>query len=178
MDPGHPANVRLDIGHTLGPDAGDPGHAVRLRSSGDLFQAWQLALVGGHDELAATLNRNAVPGAEGLHERLALAAQQRLPGPGRVVEAGVDHTAVVAGLMARQLGFLLEDGAGQVGPTLEEPVGGRQADDSSPDDRNVYAARLVRLLIYPALRSMPPKARQPARRPAERPGWRRRRRSR
>ena len=47
--------------------------------------------------------------------------------------------AVVAGLVGRQVAFLLEDRDPKVGPRGEELVGRREADDPAADDDNVEA---------------------------------------
>ena len=95
------------------------GSISRIRSRPDLLEALdavghrpargerrkprQLVLVQRDDELAAVLEGDAVLLGERLHRRLALAAQARLERPGRVVQAGVQHAAVVARLVRRQL---------------------------------------------------------------------------
>jgi hypothetical protein len=49
----------------------------------------------------------------------------------------MDHTRVVPGLVAGDLGFLLDDDDRELGPLFEEPMRRRQPDDSGPDDDDV-----------------------------------------
>jgi len=53
---------------------------------------------------------------------------------GRVVDAGVDDAAVMAGLMLRNSVFFLEDDDAGAGALLEQLARGRETDDAGADD--------------------------------------------
>ena len=67
--------------------------------SSQIAQPGDFGLVGGDHQLAADLVRDAVFAAERDHLPDAVDRQPRLDRPGLVVEAAVQHAAVVAGLM-------------------------------------------------------------------------------
>ena len=104
----------------------------------DRLQARQLALVGGHDDLAAPFPADPVGVAEFLHEPRALDAEAGLQRAGLVVDAGMDDAAVVARLVGGQTWFLVEDGDAGAGVGLREGQGGRQPDDTAPDERDIH----------------------------------------
>src|SRR5581483_1012720 len=91
--------------------------------------------VGGDDELAAPLVRDAVLGAEPVHPLAAVGAVAGLGRPGLVVQAGVDDAAVVAGLVAGEFALGLDHRDGGPGPGQRHP--GRQPDDPAADDQHV-----------------------------------------
>ena len=53
----------------------------------------------------------------------------------------MEHAAVVAGLVGRELRFLLDDGQPQVRAAFEEAVCRGQPDDPATDDHDVAAVR-------------------------------------
>ena len=113
---------------------GTPFATARSRSASSRSQ---LAFVKGDHELAAALERDAVRLGERLQTRLALAAQPSLERARRVVQAGVEDPAVVAGLVGRELRLLLEDGEPQVRRALGQAERRGQADDPAADDDDV-----------------------------------------
>src|SRR5438445_12309330 len=108
MQRGDSARVRLDLldaGGVQPAQAGDPvGPATTL----ELLQARELRGVGRDDQLAASLARDPPPLAVLIQLARSGDAQARLQRPRLVVDAGVDHAGVVAGLMAAELGLALE----------------------------------------------------------------------
>ena len=98
-----------------GPDQLDR-RAVRLRAGPDLLEARKILLARRDDELAAPDDLDAVVRAVLLQLGLALAAQAGLHRARGVVDPGVDHAAVVPGLLPADRRVLLDDpqpGAGR-----------------------------------------------------------------
>ena len=89
---------------------------------------------GRDDQLSAFVERDFVLGAELLGRPLTRLAESRLEAAGLVVDARVDDSAVVPGLMCGDRRRRLEHDDGGVGLGLEEVVRGRQADDARADD--------------------------------------------
>src|SRR5262249_6914401 len=71
--------------------------AIDLRLLEDLLDACRLLVIGGDDELAALAMRHAVGGAVVVEHPPRARAVQRAPGPGRIVEPGMDDLAVARG---------------------------------------------------------------------------------
>ena len=71
--------------------------------------------------------------AEAQEAPAALEAEAGLQRARFVVDPGVDDAAVVAGLVARDHGFLLQDREPQVRSALQELARHRQADDPASD---------------------------------------------
>ena len=84
-------------------------HAVGLAALVDLHRVRQFGCVDGDDHLAAEVERNALLPAELLHRQFALAAVGRPERAGLVVDAGVQHAGVVAGLVVGDFAFLFEE---------------------------------------------------------------------
>ena len=99
------------------------------------------SLVVRDDQLAAARVRHAVRGAELVEQPPAFDAEPRLQRAGRIVDAGVDHAAVVrAGVQARAR-VPLED-ADRLAARRERPRGG-QAGHAGADDRDVNLGQRV-----------------------------------
>ena len=77
------------------PTTSRPSRAIGLAERGDRLDRGNLVLVDRDDQLAAALVGHAVLGAEAVQPAGSLDAQLGLQRPGRVVESGVDHAAVV-----------------------------------------------------------------------------------
>ena len=113
-----------------------------IRSPGTRFPAAlekgleprQLGVVYRDHDLAAFCDGDGVLGAEAPQQPGAGDTQLRLQGPGRVVQARVDHPAVVAALMGADgvLPFDDDDHRGRV--RLHQSAGHCQSDDASADD--------------------------------------------
>ena len=65
------------------------------------------------------------------HQTHARDGQAGAPRTGPIVEAAMQHAAVVAALMARDGGFLFENGDRGAGQPLQQTIRGCQANDSS-----------------------------------------------
>ena len=131
--------MRLQLADALGPDLLEAGHLVGQGPLLERLQAAELDVVEGHDQLARALDGHAVGLAVGLQVGLALAAQPRLQRTRPVVEPGMEDAAVVAGLVGRDRGLLLEDDDAQVGLALEQAQRRGQADDAGADDGHIGA---------------------------------------
>ncbi len=85
-------------------------HAIAGRGLGD---GCKLGLLSGmaHDQLANSLVRHAMSGAEIIEQRLAADAKPRLQRALRIIDAGMDHLAVAgAGLHADMIVLFQDDG--------------------------------------------------------------------
>ena len=139
----------LDLGDALGPDQFEPLDAVRHAAFVERLETDQLARVTRHDQLAAALVGDLVPITELGDGAAALDAEAGLERPRPVVDAGVDHTAVVAGLTARHGRGLLDHADAQLGVAGEQMPGAREAEDPAPHDRDVVLGLHLRGLPGP-----------------------------
>ena len=117
------------------------GKAAQLEAVGpppfrQIVQDGQLLRAGGDHDLAAALVGNVVGLAEAVECLPPPGAVLRLEGAGAVVEAGVDHPAVVPGLVRGQLRLRLQQGQG-IPPPPAQRQRRRQPHDASADDRNI-----------------------------------------
>ena len=131
--------MRLELAHPLRTDRLEALDAVLAGLRLERLEARQLVLRQGHDELADPLDLDPPLRAVRLERDLALAAEAGLERTRRVVQAGVDDAAVVAGLVGRELRLALDDQDPQPGPALEHLAGGREAEDPAADDEEVGA---------------------------------------
>ena len=119
----------------------------------------QLRLVARDDQLAALLERDAVLLAVGVQVARALHAQPRLERAGRVVDAGVDHAAVAAGLVLGDLALALEHHHARVRAAPQELARDGEPEDAAAHDGDVAVGR-------PGHAQVPAPIRRPAARPA------------
>jgi hypothetical protein len=103
-----PAGVRLDLAQAVGVEPAQPRHAVLTAAALELVEPGELAVVAGHDQLAAPLERDAVLLAVRVQLARALHAQACLQRPRRVVDPRVHDAAVVPGLVLRDGALALE----------------------------------------------------------------------
>jgi hypothetical protein len=75
-----------------------------------------------------------VLGGESLKQPDSASAKSRLQRAGRVIQAGVHHSAVASGLVNRDLGLLLEDQHFGIGMAQAELACSRQPQDPRSDD--------------------------------------------
>ena len=129
--------VGLDLPQLLGSDHADPFDAVGPGPSVQLLQARDLLRAGGDDDLAAEVVADALLVAELQQRLLPGHARLRFHRPRPVVDAGVEHAAVVAGLVRAELRLLLQQGAPQPGMLLAQAHGRGQPDDAAADDRQI-----------------------------------------
>ncbi len=136
-----PGRVRLDLEQPLAVDLLEARDAVRDAAAVQLFETRQLFFAGRHDDFAAQVVLDAL-GVAKLEQRLhARDAVLRLERPRRVVDAGVDHAAVVPRLVLRQRVLFVDD-ADLVARVLLRDLHRRSyADDAATDDRDVVVVR-------------------------------------
>ena len=72
-----------------------------------------------------------------LHGQFAFTAIDRLEGTGLVVNARMQHSRIVSGLVFGQRRFFFHDNDPLARVTFEEPIGRCQANDTPPDDANI-----------------------------------------
>lgn len=105
--PGYAHRVRLALANLVGRQPGDPRQPIGFAAALEFLQPGQLLLPGGDDDLAAPFVGDVVLPAKAVHRLAPLDAQARLGAVRFVVKPGVDHAAVVSGLVGGQavLGF-------------------------------------------------------------------------
>src|SRR5919201_1440505 len=140
--PGHPERAhagaaRFDLPQRLAIDELDAFDAVGQAALMERFEPRQLLVANGDDHLPAPLRGNPFFGAVPVHRRRPRDRQPRLQRAGRVVDAGMDHARVVAGLMARGTGLLLEDAQAEPRMTQKQLAGSAKPDDPGADDDDV-----------------------------------------
>jgi hypothetical protein len=134
---GDAADVRLDLVDLAAREAGDRPGAVRARSALELVEARQLLAAGGDDQLAAAVERDPAGFAEPVEEARAAHAELRLQRARLVIDAGVDHAGVGAGLDGPDAILALEDADPARAVAQRQLAGDGEADDSAADDRDV-----------------------------------------
>jgi hypothetical protein len=112
-------------------------HSVGAALCEQRFEGGLLRRVGGHDELAAALVRDATRNAVVEQPTGAIDAQLGLERSGRVVDARVDHAAVVRARFHARLRVLLEHADRRIRPALRDRQRRRQARDAGADDEDV-----------------------------------------
>ena len=126
---------RLAASHELPIDDGQffdaIGHATALQR----LEVCNLAFVASHDELSAARVRHIVLRAELVQEPAAFDAQPRLQRSRRIVQAGVDHTAVVRARFEAGARMPLEDA--HRSPALGNRERRGEAGDAGADDRDI-----------------------------------------
>lgn len=102
-----------------------------------ILQARQLVLFCGDDDFSTDLVFDVMLAAE-LHQRsVALAGKARFKAAGFVVNAGMDYSAVAAGLVKRQIVLLLKDDDFDAMLPPRQRHGYCQADDSAANNRAI-----------------------------------------
>jgi hypothetical protein len=133
----HPAHGRLYLVELVLVEQPHLRHAVLRRAREELVQTRNLRLVGGDDDLAAAIVRNAVLVAVGVERAASIHAELRLQGSGGVVDAGMDDAAVVTRLVGGDASFLLEDCDADPGIAAERLARHGQSEDPGSDDGEV-----------------------------------------
>ena len=137
--PGDAGDVRLEFLQLGSAQAAQLFQAVGRPLLFQFVQGGDLVLPGGHHQLAAGLVGDPVLPAEAVQGFAAGDAVPGLQRTGLVIEPGMDHAAVVAGLVGGQSVFGLEHDDG-VHPGLDQGHGRRQPDDAAADDAHVVDA--------------------------------------
>ena len=131
------AAVRLNFAQFVLLQQPQSGEAVGLSTIQQGVEAGDLLGAGGHDDFAADFVRQAVGAAKFHHGGRALDAELCLQRSGLVVNAGVNHAAVVSALVAGNTVFLLDQQQAQVRQGAGGVHRGRETDDSSANDYDV-----------------------------------------
>ena len=103
----------------------------------ELLEPWQLFLLGGHDDLAATLVGYFLLVAVRSELSASGGAQPRLQRARRVVDPGMDDAAVVPRLVSGDPILLLEYQHAEIGMPLQPLSGDRKSEDPCSDDDQV-----------------------------------------
>ena len=131
---GHAAHVRFDLAHLLTLEPAQAFESVGGAALVQGAQALDFDFAGGDHELAADFVRDGVLLAERHHLADAGNGQPGFHGTRLVIEAAVQHAAVVAGLVASHARLLFQQGDARAGKSFTQLVGGGQAHDASADD--------------------------------------------
>ncbi|MCY1435616.1 hypothetical protein D9M71_517170 [compost metagenome] len=99
--------------------------------------ALHFQIVRGHQQLATLVVTDAVLVAEGLGGLVAFQAETRFQAARRVIDAGVDHAAVVAGLVLGRAGLFLQQEDFRVRVNLGQLHGRGHAHNAATDDDEV-----------------------------------------
>ena len=99
-------------------------------------QSGDLRVARGHNELATDFVRDAVGPAELRHLPDAGDGQASLGGTRRVVQARVQHAAIVTALLLGEIGVFFEDDGLGVRPELVDLIRGREPDDTAANDQD------------------------------------------
>ena len=100
----------------------------------EIFEARQFVLGSGDNDFAALFVGDAVFTAERDHFAQPADAQLRLFGAGFVIKAGMQHAAVVSGLMRGELWFFFEQQQPGLRPCFQKAMGRGQADNAAAHD--------------------------------------------
>jgi hypothetical protein len=138
--------MRLNLAHLGCVELLQAGQAVLPAPFVQVVQPRNLVGSSCHHQLPAHLVRYVVFLAESNHLPDASNRQPGLHRPRLVVEAAVQHAAVVAALMLSNAGFFLEHRDGRAWKLLSQSKCGGQPDNSPADHRNAHV-----LSITPAL---------------------------
>ena len=131
------ADVRLALKHRLAPEKLDALKSVLPAALLEFAQALQLGVVARHDQFAADLMRDVGFPAKLDHLPDAPHGENGLGRARLVIEAAMQHAAVVAALVAANFRLLFEQA--NAAPRLHglQPPRRRQADNASADDKVV-----------------------------------------
>ena len=109
MECGDTFGVRFDVAQAVAIEEGDVGDTVGQSAAVDGVKAFDFCLVGGDDDLAAFVEGDVMFGSEVGQEGDASAAEGGFQAAGFLVEAGVDDTGVVTGLVGGRVVFFFEE---------------------------------------------------------------------
>ncbi len=137
MQGGDAPDVWLDLAHLLRAEPAQASQPVLGAALLQVLQPRDLGVVHRHDELAADIVWNGVFAAELRHLRHAADGEPGLERAGLVIEATVQHAAVVRALVAAHACFFFEDSDARVRQPSRELDGGGHAHDAAADDEEV-----------------------------------------
>ena len=141
----------LERARLLAAQPDEIGDAVGLGLGFERSEFVDLACVRRHQELAASLVRNAELSAKRVQHRFAVDAEPRLVEPRRIIDAGVDDFAVARTDARANSALALDDDHLPPGPS-ERPRNGK-ADDPRADDETLNQFHLQPKEFTPVLRS-------------------------
>src|ERR1700736_4991866 len=103
--PRYAMDMRFNLANSFGRN---PLHFDSVRNSTPMkfLQPWQLGFVTRDDDFAAYVVRDSVFTAELDHRSIPLARHPSFQAPGLIIDTGMNHSAVMTGLMKGQAGFL------------------------------------------------------------------------
>src|ERR1019366_10094293 len=125
--------MRLDLAHLAAVEPAQPFEAVGGAALLEVAQARHFAVIGRHHQLSADIVRDSVFPAELRHLADARNREPRSQRSRFVVEAAVQHAAVVSGLVLADRTFLFEYRNPGAGKPLAQPVSGGQSNDAAAD---------------------------------------------
>ena len=134
---GDARRVRLDIAQLLWPNLREAGHAVCGAAAHEFLKAGELRFAGRDHDLSADFVWDAVFAAELHHRTCAGHAILRLQRAGPIVNAGVNDTAVMSGLMARDRSFFFQNGQTNSRVVAQRLKSRSQTNDSTADDGKI-----------------------------------------
>jgi xanthine dehydrogenase YagT iron-sulfur-binding subunit len=137
VERGDPGRVRFMLAELLRTDSANAIEPIGAAAPFELVESQDFARVDRHDDLAATLEGNAVLGAELLEETAPASAHHGLLRTGFVIEACVNDAAVVSGLVRCESRLLLEQREREVRARGGDGQGRREAHDSAAHDGDV-----------------------------------------
>src|SRR4051794_34773159 len=120
-------------------------NVVLNRTPVELLHTPRFDLVCGDQHLAADLKRNAVLAAELLCRLRAASAKLCLEAAGRVIDAGMNDPAIMAGLVSAEAIFLFENCKASPRMHLEQFHGGCKPNDAAANDAEgvIYSTALL-----------------------------------
>ncbi len=129
--------MRLNFAHLFPLQQAQSDQTVGLTPLQQFLEAWNLFFTGGDDDLAANFMLQVVLAAKLHHGSGSLDAKLCFQGSRLVVDAGVNHAAVVPALMTGHPVFLFD----QQQPKVWEQAGavhrGRETYDASADHDDI-----------------------------------------
>ena len=129
--------MRFAFANAVGVDNLQAFDSILNAAIEEVLQQRQLAFFGRDDQLADAAILDAFAVAILPELAPAFDTKLRLERSGLVIDAGVDHTAVVAGLMGGEQFLFLEQDELEVRMAEQELPRGCQADDAAAHDRDV-----------------------------------------
>ena len=144
MNGGDAGGMRFNLPDLFRHQFAQTEQTVGVASLPEIFQTGQFALMGGNDNLAALFMGHPVFPAKRNHLLQATDTQSRLLRTRLVVKTGVEHAAVVAGLVSRQFRFFFEQQDPRFQTRFQKPGSRGQPHNASPyNDYVVVHHRLL-----------------------------------
>jgi len=113
-------------------------YAVLLAPFVERLQAREFVVGGRDDDFATAVEGERMGRAESFELCFTRPAGEGFFRAGGVVDAGVNHAGVVAGLVASGAGFFIDDKEACLGKLVGKLISGREADDTGTDDEGVW----------------------------------------